>query len=176
MQDALTAIPSIETERLTLRAPRPSDAGLVSLYAGDARVARMTESIPHPYPAEAAGAFVRRATERPDGKATWTIEGKGLSEVLGMVTLTPVGDRRCEIGFWIAPAFWSAGFASEALTGLLEANPLGCRAIFASVFQDNPVSARILTALGFAYVGDAETHCVARDARVATWTYSRCMA
>ena len=33
----------IETERLTLRRPRASDAGPMSLYAGDRRVAEMLE-------------------------------------------------------------------------------------------------------------------------------------
>lgn len=175
MQDALTSIPTIETERLVLRAPRPSDAGLIAHYAGDVRVARMTASIPHPYPREAADAFVRRALECPNGKTTWTIEGHGLSEVLGLLTLTPVGERRCEIGFWIAPAFWNGGLASEAVTGLLRRNPLGCEVMFATVFQDNPASARVLTGAGFAYIGDAEANCVARGGRVDTWTYTRRM-
>jgi RimJ/RimL family protein N-acetyltransferase len=45
--------------------------------------------------------------------------------------------------------------------------------MFASVFQDNAASARVLTHCGFRYLGDAETFSVARNASVATWTYSR---
>ncbi len=45
--------------------------------------------------------------------------------------------------------------------------------MFASVFQDNLASARVLTHCGFAYLGDAESFSVARDATVPTWTYSR---
>ena len=169
------AIPAIESDRLTLRAPRPSDAGLIAHFAGDARVARMTSTIPHPYPPGAAEAFVARALTRPRGETSWVIDGEGLSEVLGVLTLVPVAEGRCEIGYWIAPGFWNAGIASEAVGALLAANPLGCEVILASVFQDNPASARVLTGAGFAYVGDAETHCVARDAQVPTWTYSRRM-
>jgi len=47
--------------------------------------------------------------------------------------------------------------------------------IYAEVFQDNPTSARILTNAGFAYLGDAETFSVARDALIPTWTYVRKM-
>jgi RimJ/RimL family protein N-acetyltransferase len=45
--------------------------------------------------------------------------------------------------------------------------------MFASVFQDNPASARVLIHCGFEYLGDAETFCVARDTTMPTWTYSR---
>ena len=51
------------------------------------------------------------------------------------------------------------------------ANPQNCRTLFAAVFQDNPVSARVLTNAGFDYLGDAEAFSVARGATVATWTY-----
>jgi RimJ/RimL family protein N-acetyltransferase len=54
---------------------------------------------------------------------------------------------------------------------LLAANPHGAATIFASVFQDNAVSARVLTNAGFEYLGDAEAWSVARGAPVPTWTY-----
>ena len=78
-----------------------------------------------------------------------------------------------EIGYWVAPAFWNTGFASEAVRALVTANPQKNRTIFAEVFQDNPGSARVLTNAGFQYLGDAETFSVARNSRVPTWTYIR---
>jgi RimJ/RimL family protein N-acetyltransferase len=45
--------------------------------------------------------------------------------------------------------------------------------MFASVFQDNPASARVLTHCGFEYLGDAESYSVARESTVPTWTYLR---
>ena len=54
---------------------------------------------------------------------------------------------------------------------LVVANPLKNATMFASVFQDNPASARVLTNAGFEYLGDAEAFSVARDAKVQTWTY-----
>ena len=78
-----------------------------------------------------------------------------------------------EIGYWVAPAFWNTGFASEAVKAMVAANPHNARTIFAEVFQDNPVSARVLTNCGFEYLGDAEAFSVARNAAVQTWTYIR---
>jgi len=45
--------------------------------------------------------------------------------------------------------------------------------MFAEIFQDNPASARVVTAAGFEYIGDAETFSVARNTLVPTWTYLR---
>ena len=56
---------------------------------------------------------------------------------------------------------------------LLDANPQNARQIYAEVFQDNPGSARVLTNARFDYLGDAEAFCVARGAKVPTWTYLR---
>jgi RimJ/RimL family protein N-acetyltransferase len=172
--------PTIATERFVLRAARRSDAGLFALHAGDRRVAEATRSIPHPLPPGAAEAFVARATRTGGEEDIWVIDGTraGLPEVLGVISLKRMDVARwnrdqSEIGFWVAPAFWNAGIASEAVQALIAANPQASRTIFAEVFQDNPGSARVLTHAGFAYLGDAETFSVARGARVPTWTYIR---
>jgi RimJ/RimL family protein N-acetyltransferase len=99
----------------------------------------------------------------------------GLPEVLGVISLKQMDRDQSEIGYWVAPAFWNTGYASEAVEALMAANPLGNKAIFAQVFQDNPGSARVLTNCGFSYLGDAESFSVARNARVQTWTYLRKM-
>ncbi|RMD48578.1 MAG: N-acetyltransferase [Alphaproteobacteria bacterium] len=169
--------PVIAARRFDLRPLRRSDAGLIGLYAGDARVAEMTTDIPHPLPPGAAEAYVQRAMAPDRDADVWAIDGtrSGLGELLGLIWLRPMDRGQSEIGFWVAPAFWNSGIASEAIDALLRANPQGCRTVFASVFQDNPVSARVLTNLGFEYLGEAEAHSVARGANVPTWTYMRRM-
>ncbi|MEX5729039.1 RimJ/RimL family protein N-acetyltransferase [Rhodovulum iodosum] len=165
--------PVIEAERFTLRPLRSSDAGLLALYAGDLRVARFTRSIPHPMPPGAIEAFIDRALDAKRSEDVWVMDGaaQGLSEVLGVVALDRMERAQSEIGYWVAPAFWNTGIASEAVTAILEANPHGDKTVFAEVFQDNPGSARVLTNAGFEYIGDAEAYSVSRNAKVATWTY-----
>ena len=97
---------------------------------------------------------------------------QGLGEVLGLINLVRMDRKQSEISFWIAPAFWNTGLASEAVGALIAANPLGSCAMFAEVFQDNPGSARVLTNNGFDYLGDAESFSVARGTVVPTWTYA----
>lgn len=166
---------TIPATRFNLRPLRPSDAGMIRLYASDERVARFTTSIPHPLPPGAAEAFIARSLSADSTEVVWALDATpfGGSELLGLISLKTVDTRQSEIGYWVAPAVWNAGFASEAVAALVEANPLGNRTIFASVFQDNPGSARVLTNAGFEYLGDAEAFSVARNAKVPTWTYLR---
>ncbi len=166
-------VPAIEAERFTLRAVRPSDAGLITLYASDKRLAENTTRIPHPLPPGSSEAFVSRAMSGDRDEDTWVMDGSetGLSELLGLISLKRLDRKQSEIGYWIAPAFWNTGFASSAVSALVAANPLNNASIVGSVFQDNPISARVLTNNGFEYLGDAEAFSVARNAKVATWTY-----
>jgi RimJ/RimL family protein N-acetyltransferase len=182
MLDKIAALPdgAIAAGRFVLRPVRKSDAGLFAMYAGDKRVAEATRSIPHPLPPGAAEAFVTRATRVDGNEDVWVMDGSlsGLSEVLGVISLKRMDETKwdrgqSEVGYWVAPAFWNTGFASEAVRALIAANPQKNRTIFAEVFQDNPGSARVLTNAGFQYLGDAETFSVARNARVPTWTYVR---
>ncbi|AUH34128.1 GNAT family N-acetyltransferase [Paracoccus tegillarcae] len=168
----------IETPRFILRPLRDSDAGLIAHYTADERVAKGTRAIPHPLPPGASEAFIRRSLAAGTrAEDVWAIDGSAnrLAELLGVVSLTRLEDSQSELGFWIGPGFWNTGFATEAVEALVAANPHGARTLFAEAFQDNAGSARVLTNCGFAYLGDAESWSVARQARVPTWTYLRRM-
>ena len=169
-----SAPPTLATERLELRPLRRSDAGLLALYAGEARVARMTSTIPHPYPPGAALAFIE-ASATMDRGGVWAIDGArcGLPEVVGTVALRSPGPHGSEIGYWIAPPFWNHGLATEAVRAVVAADPFGGRAFWANVFQDNPASAHVLEAVGFGRTGEGEVHSVARGEAVRTWIYRR---
>lgn len=163
----------IAAQRFVLRALRPSDVGLMTLFASDRRVAEATTSIPHPLPPGTAEGFIARVLAPDSDEVVWAVDASdfGGGELLGVVSLNRMDRGQSEIGYWVAPAYWNAGFASEAVHALVEANPLANKTIFGSVFQDNPVSARVLTNAGFDYLGDAEAFSVARNAKVPTWTY-----
>ncbi|MCA8879816.1 MAG: GNAT family N-acetyltransferase [Rhodobacteraceae bacterium] len=175
IQESIAEQPTIQSDRLVLRPLRRSDEGLLTLYAGDERVAANTCSIPHPLPPGAAEAFIARALSPHRREDVWALDGKaaGLTELLGIVSMERLSAERSEIRYWVAPAFWNTGFASEAVQALLSANPQGVTTVFAEVFQSNPVSARLLTNAGFDYIGDAEAFSVAQNKTVPTWTYLR---
>ncbi|SHG27263.1 GNAT family N-acetyltransferase [Cognatishimia maritima] len=174
MLDKIVNQPVIEAERFTLRPLRRSDQGLIEHYASNKDLARMTTSIPHPLPPGATEAFIARSHADDRIEEIWAMDGTkdGNSEIMGLISLDRVSESQAEIGYWVAPPYWNTGVASEAVRTLIAANPLGSKTLFASVFQDNPASARVLTNSGFQYLGDAESFSVARNAPVPTWTYS----
>ena len=165
----------IETDRLDLRPLRRSDMGLIEHYGGDARVARMTTSIPHPLPPGSTEAYVARAMADQREEDVWVMDGTktGAAELMGLISLQRMDRDQSEVSYWVAPPYWNTGLASDAVEALVQANPLSNKTMFASVFQDNPASARVLTHCGFEYLGDAESFSVARDTTVPTWTYTR---
>ena len=171
--DTIVTQPVIDTERLTLRPLRKSDSGPLEMFASDERVARMTRDIPHPLPPGATEAFVARALSDDRDEDVWVMDGSSLGQgtLLGLISLQRMDRAQSEVGYWVVPAFWNTGLASEAVKALVEANPREDKTLFASVFQDNPASARVLTNAGFQYLGDAEAFSVARAGIVPTWTY-----
>jgi RimJ/RimL family protein N-acetyltransferase len=164
---------TIASERFELRPVRVSDRGLIRMYAGDKRVSNNTSRIPHPLPPGAVADFIKRAQSSESKEVVWAIDGTktGNQELLGLISLVRVTDDQAEVGYWIAPALWGMGLASEALVALIGENPLECTSYVARVFQDNPASARVITSAGFQLVGESETFSVSRKALVETWDY-----
>lgn len=174
LHEEITVQETIEATRFVLRPCRKSDAGLIAMYAGDDRVARGMRALPHPLPPGAVEAMIERASQPDRSEDVWVLDGSahGHAEALGLISLEHMDRAQSEIFYWIAPAFWNTGFATEAVRALIGANPHQSDRIFAEVFQDNPGSARVLTNCGFDYLGDAEAFSVSRNATVPTWTYT----
>lgn len=158
---------TIETARLTLRRPRPSDAGPISLYAGDRRVAEMLEHMPHPYPPGAAEAFIERSLADETAEHVWVMDAQKTdgAEFIGVIGLK----RRDppSLGYWVGPPFWNTGYASEAAAAVVAAaRDAGCARLAARVVAANEASAHVLTNAGFAETGTGEFFGVAAGAMV----------
>jgi RimJ/RimL family protein N-acetyltransferase len=71
------SIPVLETERLTLRAPRHEDVKAIAVLANDRRIAANTARIPHPYGVADAEQFIA-AVNRRDGEVCFVmvLDGK----------------------------------------------------------------------------------------------------
>jgi RimJ/RimL family protein N-acetyltransferase len=174
MHETVTNQVTIQADRFVLRPLRKSDAGLLAMYAGDERIARGTRAMPHPLPPGAVEAMIERANMPDRTEDIWVLDGSatGHVEALGLVSLERMDRDQSEIYYWIAPAFWNTGLATEAVRSVIAANPHGSKRIFAEAFQDSPQSARVLTNAGFDYLGDAEAFSISRQATLPTWTYT----
>ncbi len=140
IQEPIVVQPALAAERFALRPLRRSDAGLIAMYTADRRLAEGTRTIPHPLPPGATEAFIARSLAEKRSEDVWVLDGseRGHAEVLGLVCLTRMERDQSEIKYWVAPAFWNTGYASEAVAALVAANPHRSRTLFAEVFQDNP--------------------------------------
>ena len=106
----------LETERLWLRWLRAADAPAIAAFAGLADVARMTASMPHPYPPGEAERFILHARASTAGgnalvlAATTKAKGR---PVAGLVSAQVEEPGEVEFGYTIGPAYAGRGFATE---------------------------------------------------------------
>ena len=144
-------IPVLETERLTLRAPRLRDAKAIARLASDRRVAENTARVPHPYRIDDAEQFIA-AVNRTDGEATFVIALNG--EVIGACGVEG-RDGSAEIGYWLGVPYWGRGYATEAVRAVIDHafGDLGHAALAAGARISNPASRRVLEKCGFQWTG-----------------------
>lgn len=166
MTEALT-VPTLATERLLLRPSRLADAGPVSHYCADPRLAVMTTTIPHPYPPGAADAYLKNAISGRLKEEVWVIDASPIawSDMVGMISWLPA---TAALGYWIGIPFWGTGFASEALEALVHhlIAARGVTRLTAEVMADNDASARVLEKAGFTAVETRQVFSVARGVAV----------
>ncbi|MDQ6702575.1 MAG: GNAT family N-acetyltransferase [Pseudomonadota bacterium] len=147
----------IETKRLWLRWPRASDTPAITSFVSLAQIARMTASIPHPYPPGEAERFIMKArTGNASGTAlVLAITQKGgLRQTIGLLSATLAAGRDIEFGYVLAPPVWGKGFASEAVKAFADTVFSLTRAnrILANSRVNNIASRRVLEKTGFAFV------------------------
>ncbi len=150
-QHQLGALPVLETERLTLRAPRLHDAKAIARLVNDRRIAENTVRIPHPYAVDDAEEFIAACNAR-DGEATFVVTLAG--QPIGMCGVEPRATD-AEIGYWFGVPYWGKGYATEAVRAVIDHafEALGHPALQAGARVSNPASRRVLEKCGFQWTG-----------------------
>jgi RimJ/RimL family protein N-acetyltransferase len=160
----------LETARLWLRWPRAADAPQIARYAGEKAVAEMTSRIRHPYPAEDAERYVleTRANNALGESLGLIITSKQRpNDVLGAIGLAETPDPKAvEIGYWIGVPFWRKGYASEAVSAVVDAGfeLSDATRIEGRVRTVNLASRQVLENNGFSYSRDETLFMPAREA------------
>jgi RimJ/RimL family protein N-acetyltransferase len=144
-------IPVLRTERLTLRAPRQSDAKAIALFADDRRIAANTTRLPHPYRLGDAEQFIAAVNKR-DGEACFVIALDGTA--IGVCSVEPREDGP-ELGYWLGVSYWGRGFATEAARAVIDHafGELECETLQSGARVSNPASRRVLEKCGFQWNG-----------------------
>jgi RimJ/RimL family protein N-acetyltransferase len=140
-------VPLLETERMTLRAPRQDDAEAIAILANDLRIAVNTSRIPRPYGVEDAEEFVAGVNRRA-GEACFVVVQAG--RPVGICGIDPRPDG-AELGFWLGAPYWGAGFATEAVRAVIDHafGDLDHETLAAGARVSNPASRRVLEKCAF---------------------------
>jgi RimJ/RimL family protein N-acetyltransferase len=145
------SLPVLQTERLTLRAPRRGDAKAIARLANDRRVAQNTLRLPHPYGSADAEHFIA-AANRQDGETTFVVARD--DEPVGVCGIA-LRESAAEIGYWLGAPFWGSGYATEAVRAVIDHafGELGHDTLQAGARVNNPASRRVLEKCGFQWTG-----------------------
>jgi ribosomal-protein-alanine N-acetyltransferase len=146
----------IETDRLILRPPRPSDAEAVfGEYAQDLDVARYTVWTPHRSVDDSRAFLASLDGTWPGGRRyAWAITLKAGGRLIGMMELR-VSGHLGETGYTLGRAHWGKGYATEALRAVIDRaleQPAVYR-VWATCDVENRASARVMEKAGMSLEG-----------------------
>jgi RimJ/RimL family protein N-acetyltransferase len=140
-----------------LRRFRADDREALVRLANDRRVWRnLTDQFPHPFSEQDADNWLLRCAEEGRPTRNFAIEVDG--ELVGAIGLDLLEGEKAgvgNVGYWIAPAFWNQGIATDALRTMTRYafSSFSLRRLQASVFGWNSASRRVLEKCGYELEG-----------------------
>lgn len=160
IEAALRDFPQLETERLLLRAVRPSDRYSVLRLFGDPLVTRYND-VDTLESLEDADGIIDWITDRFATRRgiRWAIilKTSGDHNLIGTCGYNHWSERGhyASIGYDLMSPYWGQGITPEAVGAMLDFgfNTLGLNRVEADVTIGNTASSRVLTKLGFTFEG-----------------------
>ena len=143
---------SLETDRLRLRRPVAADADAIfQRYAADPEVTRYLGWPRHRSIADTHAFLGFSDAEWTRWPASaYLIEALDTGLLLGSTGLSFESGTEAETGYVLARDAWGQGFATEALTAIVQLAPsLGVRYLYAQCHPDHHPSRRVLEKAGF---------------------------
>jgi len=151
--------PVLTTNRLVLRPLLENDADAIQQALSDRAIADTMVSIPYPYPAGAAAAYLSRqqAAFEAGEAVTFAIEQSTQQQLIGAIEIREI-DRehlQAELSFWLMKSAWNQGYMSEVLPPILQYAflNLGLNRLYAYHMARNSASGRLLRNAGFVQEG-----------------------
>ena len=139
-----------------IRSWRPTDVNALVKYADNRKIwLNLKDRFPHPYRVEDAQDWLERGSAQQSVLNYAIASNEEAIGGIGFILQQDVHRRSAEIGYWLGEPLWGQGIATKAVRALTEyafAN-LDLIRIYATVFEWNPASARVLEKAGYTCEG-----------------------
>lgn len=156
------SLPTLTTQRLSLRPFTLTDAPTVQKLCGAYEVAAKTLSVPYPYPDGVAEAWI--ASHTPDWEnRTWITlaltprkDDAQPPDVMGAISLMlHLAHQRAELAYWLGMPYWNQGYMTEAARTLVQYGfeELKLNRVEATHYRSNPASGRVMQKIGMQQEG-----------------------
>lgn len=116
------------------------------------------DCLPYPYTEKDASAFIAYAMQQEE--YCIEIDGQAVGNI-SFIRAKDVERFNAEVGYWLSEDYWGAGIATATLReaiGLYFSRTSVIR-LYATVFENNPASMRVLEKVGFQKVGILRKSC-----------------
>jgi ribosomal-protein-alanine N-acetyltransferase len=148
-------IPTLQTERLTLRAYRPDEFDFYASMVGTEEGMRYIDA-PLDKPAAFRSFCAMFGHWHVRGHGMWLIEERATNRLVGHAGLPHwFGSAGMEVGYALHPAAWGEGFATEACRAVLghAHHTMGARDVLSVIHPENVASMRVAERLGARWHG-----------------------
>jgi RimJ/RimL family protein N-acetyltransferase len=153
----MTSFPVLHTARLILRKLQPEDFDALVRHANNRKISDQILNIPHPYGEPQAAMRLAHVVQgfKAGSHYAFALFLREREALIGEASLNMRAPGTAEMGYWIGEPFWGAGYASEAVGGLLSFGfeMLGLKQIYATCYEDNPASQKVLQKNGLMQAG-----------------------
>ena len=155
--------PAIVTKRLKLRPFALDDAPEVQRLAGDRDIASTTLNIPHPYEDGVAEQWIgthRESFEKGEEVHFAIVHGDRAFLIGAIGLIIQREHENAMLGYWVGKPYWNQGYCTEAARAVLRYGfeTLGLNRIYATHFQRNPASGRVMQKIGMSPEGCQKQH------------------
>ena len=139
-------------ENFRLREWKLTDIASLVKYINNEKIwNNVRDGLPYPYTMLDADKYIRMVQAQPYVQ-NFAIEvaGEAVGGV-GIVPLTDVERFSAEVGYWLGEDYWGRGITSEAVALLVDyvVRKTEIIRLFASVYEYNPASMKVLEKVGF---------------------------
>jgi [ribosomal protein S5]-alanine N-acetyltransferase len=158
LKTLFTPFPILSTQHLILRALHSTDLDDLYDYASDSEIDRYVPWKRYQHKEEARENLDEFLADYEQfGMGAWGIEHRANKRLIGIINFSrphPI-NRRVEMGYTIARAYWGQGFATEAARTLIEFgfDKMNLVRIEAVCLPEHRASARVLEKAGMQFEG-----------------------